>query len=152
MTTTTAPAFTTPATPSRAHGSDPATRPPSVRLWAGRALTGLPLLFLSFDGIVKFLNVPGVIEASEKIGYHRSTLPLLGAVELMAVLLISFRRTAPFGAVLVSAYLGGAVATHVRLGDPLFSHTLFPIYFALLIWGGLWLRDDRVRRLSPFGR
>lgn len=152
MTTTIACGFSTPASPSPANSNSSAAQPPRKRLWAGRVLTGVPLLFLAFDGIVKFLNVPGVVEASEKIGYHRSTLPLLGAVELLAVLLVSFRRTAPFGAVLVSAYLGGAVATHVRLGDPLFSHTLAPIYFAALIWAGLCLRDERVLRLSPFRR
>jgi hypothetical protein len=152
MTTTIAPAFQTTAASSPANTAVLARGPSRRLLWAGRALTGIPLVFLTFDGVVKFLNVPGVVEASERIGYHRSTLPFLGSVELLAVLLISFWRTAPFGAVLVSAYLGGAVATHVRLGDPLFSHTLAPIYCALLIWAGLLLRDDRVRRLSPFAR
>jgi hypothetical protein len=113
-------------------------------------MTGLPTLFLAWDGAMKFLNIPQIVEASERIGFHRSTLPILGAIEILSVILISIRRTAPFGAVLISAYLGGAVATHVRLGDPLFSHTLFPIYFAALIWGGLYLRNERVRALSPF--
>lgn len=121
-----------------------------TKLWVGRLLTGLPALFLAVDGVMKFLNLPEVVEASAKIGFQRPTLPVLGAIEVLSVLFLSFRRTAPFGAVLISAYLGGAVATHVRLGDPLFSHTLFPIYFALLIWGGLYLRDERVRALSPF--
>lgn len=123
-----------------------------VKLWVGRVLSGLPMLFLAWDGVMKFLNVPEVIEASEKIGFRRNTLPVIGAVELLSVLLLSFRRTRVFGAVLISAYLGGAVATHVRLGDPLFSHTLFPIYFAAMIWGGLYLRDERVRALSPFAK
>ncbi len=121
-----------------------------AKLWTGRLMTALPLLFLAWDGVVKFLRIPEVIEASERMGFHRGTLPLLGMIELVSVLLTSFRRTRVFGAVLISAYLGGAVATHVRLGDPLFSHTLFPIYFAALIWGGLYLRDERVRAVSPF--
>lgn len=123
-----------------------------TRLWLGRILTGLPALFLAFDGVMKFTNLPEVVEASAKIGFRRSTLPLLGAVELVAVLCLSNRRWAPFGAVLISAYLGGAVATHVSHGDPLFSHVLAPIYCAALIWGGLCLRDERFRALSPFKR
>ena len=123
---------------------------PKTKLWLGRLLTGLPALFIAVDGLMKFLDLPQVVEASAKIGFQRATLPVLGAIELVSVVLLSIRRTAPFGAVLLSAYLGGAVATHVRLGDPLFSHTLFPIYFAALIWAGLYLRDERVRALSPF--
>jgi hypothetical protein len=116
----------------------------------GWLISGLPLLFLACDGLMKFLNLPEVVEASAKVGFQRATLPLLGAVEVVSVILISLRRTAPFGAVLISAYLGGAVATHVRLGDPLLTHTLMPVYFAALIWGGLYLRDARVRALNPF--
>jgi hypothetical protein len=123
-----------------------------AKLWAGGVMTGLPLLFLAWDGVMKLASIPAVVEASEKVGFHKSTLPFIGMIEILSVLLISIQRTRVFGAVLVSAYLGGAVATHVRLGDPLFSHTLFPIYFAALIWGGLYLRDERVRALSPFAR
>jgi hypothetical protein len=84
------------------------------------------------------------------MGFYQGRLTLLGVVELAAVLLLAVRRTRPLGAVLITAYLGGAVATHVRLGDPLLTHTLFPIYLALAIWGGLVLTDERVRALSPF--
>jgi hypothetical protein len=126
------------------------TSPSKVKLWVGRVMTGLPLLFLTWDGVMKFTNVPQVVEASAKVGFQQSTLPFLGAIELLSVLLIAFRRTRVFGAVLISAYLGGAVATHVRMGDPLFSHVFSPVYFAALIWGGLYLRDERVRALSPF--
>jgi hypothetical protein len=124
----------------------------AAKLWTGRLMTGLPLLFIAFDGAVKFAAVPAVVEASAKVGYGPSKLPLLGAVELLAVLFICIHRTRVFGAVLLSSYLGGAVATHVRLGDPLFTHVLSPVYFAALVWGGLYLRDARVRALSPFGR
>ena len=118
-----------------------------AKLWIGRVLTGLPALFIFVDGLMKQLHLPQVIEASEKIGFHRSTLPLLGALEIISVLLLCFRRTAALGAVLLTAYLGGAVATHVRLGDPLFTHTLFPVFFAIAIWGGLALRNDRIAAL-----
>jgi uncharacterized membrane protein YphA (DoxX/SURF4 family) len=150
MTTTTASVLSTPT--ALAPSSSPASSPSRSRLWLGRVLTGLPVLFIAFDGLMKFMDLPQVVEATEKIGYHRSALPFLGTVELVAVLLVSIRRTAPFGAVLISAYLGGAVATHVRMGDPLFTHVLAPIYLAVSIWGGLYLRDERVRPLSPFRR
>lgn len=119
-------------------------------LWTSRIMTGLPLLFIAFDGVMKFAAIPDVVEASAKLGFGPSTLPVLGTIELLTVALLCLRRTQVLGAVLLSAYLGGAVATHVRMGDPLFSHTLFPIYFAALVWGGLYLRDERVRSLSPF--
>jgi hypothetical protein len=131
---------------------EPPRTPSKAMLRAGRIMTGLPLLFLAWDGSMKLFPIHEIVEASAKIGFQKSTLPFLGTVELLAVALICVRRTRVLGAVLLSAYLGGAVATHVRLGDPLFSHTLFPIYFAALVWGGLYLRDDRVRALSPFGR
>jgi hypothetical protein len=119
-------------------------------LWTSRIMTGLPLLFIACDGVMKFVAIPEVVEGSAQLGFGRSTLPLLGTLELLTVALFCFRRTQVLGAVLLSAYLGGAVATHVRMGDPLFSHTLFPIYFAALVWAGLYLRDERVRALSPF--
>lgn len=120
------------------------------KMWTGRVLAGVPLLFLTWDAAVKLLAVPQVVEASAKLGFAKSTLPLLGAVELAAVMLTLFRRTRVLGAVLLTAYLGGAVETHVRLHDALFTHTLFPIYFAALIWGGLSLLDPRIRAASPF--
>jgi len=124
--------------------------PTRGRIWTGRVLAGLPLLFLAWDATVKLLAVPQVVEASSRLGFAPSTLPILGAVELAAVVLTLVRRTRVLGAVLLTAYLGGAVETHVRLGDPLLSHTLFPIYFAALIWGGLSLLDARIRGASPF--
>lgn len=121
--------------------------PSKAKLWIGGVLTGLPALFIFVDGVVKQLDLPNVIEASEKIGFHRTTLPILGLIEILCVICLWFRRTAAFGAVVLTAYLGGAVATHVRLGDPLFTHTLFPVFFAIAIWGGLALRNDRILAL-----
>lgn len=122
------------------------------RRWPGRLIAGLPLFFLTWDGVMKFTAIPQVVEASAKLGFERPNLPFLGAVELAGVLLVLFARTRVFGAVLLSAYLGGAVAIHVQHSDPLFSHTLFPIIVASLLWGGLSLLDPRVRALSPFSR
>ncbi len=94
-----------------------------TKLWVGRVLTGIPVLFLATDGLMKFLNIPEVVEGSAKMGFHSSTLPLLGAIEILSVILLSIRRTTVFGAVLISAYLGGAVA-HARAArrSALFAH------------------------------
>ncbi len=127
----------------------PTARSSSGKRWVGRVLAGLPLLFMAWDASVKLAAIPMVVEASAKLGFARATLPVIGTVELAAVVLTLFPRTRVFGAVLLSAYLGGAVATHVQHGDPLFTHTLFPVIFASLIWGGLCLLDPRVRSLSP---
>jgi hypothetical protein len=120
------------------------------RLWMGRVLTGLPMALLGFDGLMKVMSVPEVVEASGKLGFGPSTLRVLGMIEIVSLLLAMSRRTRIFSAVLVTAYLGGAVCTHVRQGDPLFTHVLAPIYVAVAIWGGLYLRDERVRAISPF--
>ena len=115
--------------------------------WSGRILSALPVLFLLLDGAMKLANIPQVIEASEKAGIPGHLLPLIGVVLLCCVALYVFPRTAPIGAVLLTGYLGGAVLTHVRIGDPLFTHVLAPIYVAVFLWGGLYLRDERVRQL-----
>jgi uncharacterized membrane protein YphA (DoxX/SURF4 family) len=137
-----------------AHLTTPSAAPRSrtPKLWPARLLTGLPLLFLAWDGVMKFTAIPQVIEASAQLGFERPNLPFLGVVELTGVLLVLFARTRVFGAVLLSAYLGGAVAVHVQHSDPLLTHTLIPIIVASWIWGGLSLLDPRVRALSPFAR
>lgn len=122
------------------------------KIWTGRVLCGLPLLFLTWDGAMKFAAIPEVIEASARLGYSRGLLPVLGTLELLGVVLTLYWRTRVLGAVLLTAYLGGAVESHVRLADPLLTHTLFPVYFAALIWGGFCLIDERVRAVSPFTR
>jgi hypothetical protein len=124
----------------------------SRRTWTGRVLAGLPLVFMTWDASVKLLAIPQVIEGSARLGFERANLLPIGLIELAAVLLVLFPRTRIFGAVLLTAYLGGAVAVHVQHSDPTFSHTLFPIYFASMIWGGLSLLDRRVRAISPFTR
>ena len=112
---------------------------------AGRVLTGLAVLFLLFDISVKLFVSPEAVDATAKLGWPSHLLPFLGLIEAACLVLYLVPRTAPLGAVLWTGYLGGAIATHMRVENPLFSHTLFPIYIAALIWGGLYLRDARVR-------
>jgi hypothetical protein len=120
--------------------------------YAGRTLSGIAIAFLGFDAAVKVLLVPQVVEASAKLGFSASTVFNLGVILLASVLLYAYPRTSVLGAVLLTGYLGGAIATHVKLGDPLFSHVLFPLYVALFVWGGLFLRDGRLRALFPVKR
>ena len=119
--------------------------PKTAARWAGRVLSGLPVAFLIFDAALKLVHPAFVTEASAKIGWPDAVITPLGVVLLACVALYVIPRTAVIGAVLLTGYLGGAVATHLRVGDPLFSHTLFPIYFGVMLWGGLYLRDARVR-------
>jgi hypothetical protein len=119
---------------------------PAIR-WTGRILSALAVLFLSFDATIKLVQHPMVAEASEKLGMPVSIAQPIGALLALLLVLYVVPRTAPVGAVLLTGYLGAAVFVHVRVGDPLFSHVLFPLYVAAFIWGGLWLRDVRVRRL-----
>ena len=121
----------------------------SVR--AGWAMSGLAILFLSVDGAMKLAQLPIVAETSARLGWPSdpATIYLLAALLLGSTLLYALPRTAILGAILLTGYLGGAVATHVRIGSPLFSHVLFGVYIGILVWGGLWLRDSRVRALLP---
>jgi hypothetical protein len=122
------------------------------RLWTGRILTGIAVLFLLFDSIIHILKPAPVVEGFAKLGFPLSTSVTLGVIELACIILYLIPRTAVFGAILLTGYLGGAIATQLRVGAPLFSNTLFPIYVALLIWGGLYLRNERVRTLIPLQR
>ena len=122
------------------------------RLWTGRIMSALPALFLFVDGVGKLVKPAPVVEGTVQLGYPESVLLGLGIVLLTCTVLYVIPRTAVFGAILLTGYLGGAIATHVRVGSPLFGHTLFPVYVALLIWGGLYVRDDRLRALIPLRR
>jgi hypothetical protein len=118
-------------------------------VWAGRILSGLVVLFLIPDGIVKFIRPAPVLEAFAHLGWPVSLANTLGILLLTCTALYAFPRTSILGAILLTGYLGGAVATHLRAGDPLFSHVLFPTYLGTLLWLGLYLRDDRLRVLVP---
>ncbi|MEY2604788.1 MAG: hypothetical protein QOH31_2583 [Verrucomicrobiota bacterium] len=119
------------------------------KLWTGRIMSALPVLFLLMDGVMKLMKPEFVVKATVQLGYPESVIFPLGIVVLICVVLYVIPRTAILGAILLTGYLGGAVATHVRVGDPLFSHALFPVYFAILVWGGLYLREERLHALIP---
>ena len=117
--------------------------------WAGRILSGLAVAFLLFDSVGKLLEVQPVIEGTLSLGYPRHIVFTLGILLLGCVLAYVIPQTAVLGALLLTAYLGGAVATQVRFEAPLFTHVLFPTYVAAVVWGGLLLRDARLRAFLP---
>ena len=118
---------------------------------AGWALSGLAILFFAMDGGMKLSGLPIVAETTAQLGWPSDpgTIYLLAALLLGSTLLYAVPRTAMLGAILLTGYLGGAVATHVRVGSPLFSHVLFGVYLGVFVWGGLWLRDPCIRALLP---
>ena len=118
-------------------------------VWASRILSGIGVLFLAFDATGKLLVLQPVVEGTTQLGYPASVILPLGLIQLACLALYLIPRTAVLGAVLWTGYLGGAIATHVRVGNPLLTHTIFPIYVALFLWGGLWLRDARLRSIFP---
>ncbi|MCC8942502.1 hypothetical protein CI1B_21750 [Bradyrhizobium ivorense] len=120
----------------------------------GRVMSGLVILFLLFDGAMKLIPLPIVTETMDKMGYGASdTLARsLGIITIVCTLLYSVPPTSILGAILLTGYLGGAIASHVRIDSPLFTHTLFGLYLGLLLWGGLYLRDGNLRALIPFRR
>lgn len=134
--------------------SSPASAAPKRRVtaaeWTGRVLTGLPGLLLLLDGVTKLFKPAPVVEQTVALGYPEYVIVPLGVVLVASTLLYLVPRTAVLGAVLLTGYLGGAVATHVRVGNPLASHTLFPVYLGVLLWTGLLLRDAPLRTLLPF--
>jgi hypothetical protein len=118
-----------------------------AELWTGRTLTTIAVLFLTFDAAVKLLRLPVAVEGTKQLGFPGSVVLILGIIQAISLVLYLIPRTAIFGAIIWTGYLGGAVATHVRLGNPLFTHVLSPVYVAVFIWGGLFLRDRRLRAL-----
>jgi len=126
------------------------TAPASKKMvWAGRIMSILVVLFLTFDAIIKVMRIPPALEGTARLGYPLSVVLPLGVVLLTCVVLYVIPSTSFLGAILLTGYLGGAVASNVRVGNPLFGYVLAPIYVAVLMWGGLYLRDDRVRALIP---
>jgi hypothetical protein len=118
----------------------------NARLWAGRIISGLTVLFMLFDGAMKIVKPVAVVEATKRLGFPESAITGVGITLLVCTLLYVIPRTAILGAVLITGYLGGAVATMVHASSSFFE-TIFPILFATLVWLGLWLRDERARRL-----
>ncbi len=122
------------------------------QLWTGRILSGLVAAFLVFDATIHVMRPAPVVAGFAQLGFPLSTAVTLGIIELAFIVLYLIPRTSVFGAILLTGYLGGAIAAQVRIGAPLFSTTLFPIYVALFLWGGLYFRDARVRALIPVAR
>lgn len=118
--------------------------------WTGRILSGLVVLFLLFDGAIKLIPLDIVIETSRQLGIPTHLAVTLGVLTLLGTLLYAYPRTSVLGAILLTGYLGGAIYVHVRAGSPLFSHTLFGVYLGVLLWGGLYLRDERLRLIFPW--
>jgi hypothetical protein len=123
-------------------------------LWLGRVLSGLVILFMLFDGAIKLVPWPVVTETMDRIGYgsSESLARSLGVITIACTVLYTIPPTSFVGAILLTGYLGGAMASHVRIGSPMFTHMLFGFYLGLMVWGGLWLRDPSLRGQIPFRR
>jgi len=125
------------------------TRPSRARTYTAYTLTALFTLFMAFDAIVKFSHADAVVQANNDLGFPLHLVPAIGVLALVLLALYLIPAISVLGAVLFTGYLGGAIALHLRVDHPLFSYTLFPIYIALFLWGGLWLRDAQLRELFP---
>ena len=117
-------------------------------LWASYILSALAVLFLLLDGAIKVLRLAPAVEATTQLGYPESAVFGIGLVLLVCIVLYVFPRTSVLGAILLTGYLGGAIATHVRAGSDLFA-LIFPAILGAMLWGGLFLRDERLRELIP---
>lgn len=131
---------------------DHAVLAPTASVWIGRVLSGLLIVFLVFDGAIKLIPLQVVTDTMIELGYGGSVdqARLLGALTLLCTILYAIPRTSILGAILLTGYLGGAMATHLRIGNPLFTHLLFGLYLGVMAWGGLYLRDAKLRALIPF--
>jgi hypothetical protein len=118
------------------------------RLWSSRILSGLAVMFFLVDGGMKLFKPAFVVEATRQLGYPESSIIGLGATLMACTFLYAVRRTSVLGAILLTGYLGGAVASNVRVGTPLFN-IVFPVVFGCMVWGALWLRDAGVRQILP---
>jgi len=123
--------------------------PSKSRLSIGYTFTALSILFLLMDASFKFTASPQVVQAQTQLEFPMQLTPAVGVLALVCTALYAIPATAVLGALLLTGYLGGAIALHLRVDNPLFTHTLFPTYIALFLWGGIWLRDPRLRRVFP---
>lgn len=135
---------------SQAAGAlQPQISPSKAALWTGRIISALVVSFLVFDGVIKVIKDPHVLAAAVEVGYPPSSMVWIGALLLACTLLYAIPRTTVLGAMLLTGYLGGAVATNVRISHPVFE-CIFPVIFGVLTWGGLFLRDPMLREMIPF--
>jgi hypothetical protein len=123
-----------------------------VWLWVGRILTAIVALFLLFDSVIKLLKLDIVVESFVQLGYPESVARPIGILELACLVLYLVPQTAVLGAVLWTGILGGAITSHLRVGDPVFTHLLFGVYLGVMLWGGLYLRDAKLREVLPLRR
>jgi hypothetical protein len=124
-----------------------ATGPSKAEVWTGRIMGGIVILFMLMDSIFKFVTNEQVIKGTTELGFSVHHLPILGTLGLISIILYIIPRTEILGAILLTGYWGGVVATHVRLDNPLFTHILFPVYLGILAWGALWLKNESFRKL-----
>lgn len=124
--------------------------PSRGRVWAGRVIGGIATLFMLFDAVMKFAKPAPVIQAFVQSGWPAELSAPLGAILLICTVLYVIPRTSVLGAILLTGYLGGAVATNLRLKNPLFTNTLFPVYFGVLLWASLLLRVPKIVEFFPF--
>jgi hypothetical protein len=123
------------------------------QLWISRAMSGAVILFMLFDATIKFIKPIQVIETTvHELGYAEHHILIHGFLALIPTILYAIPRTSILGVVLLTAHLGGAIASNLRVDNPLLSNILFPVYTAILAWGGLWLRDEQLRNLLPIKR
>jgi hypothetical protein len=127
------------------HSEAPAASVSKIALWSGRVLSTLPVLLLVMSGVMKLARTQQVVEGFQKMGYMDSLAVPLGIVELACTLLYVIPQTAVLGAILLTGYLGGATATHLRVNEPFIA----PVVVGVLVWLGLYLRDVRLRALAP---
>ena len=125
------------------------TRASKIALWTGRVLSALAVLFLFMDGLGKVIRDPAVVKATVQLGYPESLVVSLGLLLLACTVVYLVPQTSVLGALLLTGYLGGAAASNLRVGSPLLSHVLFPVYLGLLVWVGLYWRDKRLHFLLP---
>jgi hypothetical protein len=123
-----------------------------MMFWAGWSMSGLTVLFLLMDGVTKLMMIGPVVEATKELGYPLGLVRPIGIIALVCAVLYAIPRTAVLGAIIITGLLGGAIASKLRLEEPLFSQVLFGAYVGVLAWGGLYLRDGRLRALFPMRR
>jgi hypothetical protein len=124
-----------------------ATAPSKAKVWTGRVMAGIVILFMLMDSVFKFITNEQVTEGATSLGFQLHHLPIMGTLGLFSIILYIIPRTEVLGAILLTGYWGGAIATHVRLDNPLFTHILFPVYLGALAWGALYVKSEKFRDL-----